>query len=84
MTVLGAGIEAHEAEGERAQPGLGIARSGRGFGGVDKILEWKSSKPDVATVDSASATVTGVAPGTTTITASAGTKRASEVVSLSP
>lgn len=49
---------------------------------VDKPLEWKSSKPNVATVDAA--TVTGVASGTTTITATAGGKTASIDVTVLP
>lgn len=49
---------------------------------VDKVLEWKSTKPDVATVEAA--TVTGVASGTATITASAGGKTSSIDVVVLP
>ncbi len=49
---------------------------------VDKPLEWKSLKPDIATVDAA--TVTGVASGKTTITATAGGKTASLEVTVLP
>jgi hypothetical protein len=60
-----------------------INASVHGLGGpVDKPLEWKSAKPDVATVDAA--TVTGVASGTTTITATAGGKTASLDVTVLP
>lgn len=60
-----------------------ISASVHGLGApVDKPLEWKSSKPDIATVDAA--TVTGVASGTTTITAMAGGKSASLDVTVLP
>lgn len=49
---------------------------------VDKPLEWKSSKPAVATVDAG--TVTGVSSGTATITATAGAKTTSIDVTVLP
>jgi hypothetical protein len=54
-----------------------------GLGGnVDHVLEWKSSRPEVATVEAA--TVTGVASGTATITATAGGKASSLDVIVLP
>lgn len=50
---------------------------------TDKTVTWKSSDPNVATVDQ-SGKVTAVAPGTATITATAGGKTATCTVTVTP
>jgi uncharacterized protein YjdB len=63
-----------------------IAKDANGNALAGRVVEWTSSAPTIATVNSATGLVTAIAPGTATITATSETKSAdaSVVVTLVP